>query len=77
MTISFHNVSQVQRKAPEDCEMLLIGNKCDKDPMIEPSKPSELAALYSMSYYPTSAKVGSNVSEAFQQLATALVSAER
>lgn len=77
---SFDNVSkvwleQVQRKAPEDCEMMLLGNKSDQTTTVPECDPSQLASLYSIPYYPTSAKLGSNVSTAFQHLATTLVRA--
>lgn len=64
-------IEDIKEKAPEDIQLLLLGNKCDleSERKISKEQGEELAKKYGMTFYETSVKDDINVREAFQALA--------
>lgn len=64
-------LEDVKKYAGENIICLLIGNKCDEPEVriISKTDAEELAALYNIPYFETSAKAGTNINEAFELLA--------
>ena len=77
---SFSNVRnwmrQIDQNAAENVNRLLIGNKCDIDPSerkVTYQKGQELAAEFNIGFFETSAKLNTNVDEAFKHIAEDIV----
>lgn len=77
---SFTNVRnwmrQIDQNAAENVNRVLIGNKCDVDPSerkIPTEKGKALAGEYGIKFFETSAKLNTNVDEAFQAIAKDIV----
>lgn len=72
---SFDNIriwmDNIAQHANQDVEMMLIGNKCDMEDrrVITTSQGESFAKMHGIRFMETSAKAGSNVYEAFRQLA--------
>ncbi|XP_068090840.1 ras-related protein Rab-8B-like isoform X2 [Hyperolius riggenbachi] len=77
-TSSFENTAMwmkdIQMKAGEEVEVVLLGNKCDKEDEREVSKErgEKLAWQYGIPFFETSAKENTNIDEAFLLLANAI-----
>ena len=62
-------MSDIEENAEKDVELLLFGNKSDKEPrMISQEKGIELSKKYRIPILETSAKTGYNIEEAFSLL---------
>eukprot|EP00316_Scyphosphaera_apsteinii_P016649 CAMPEP_0119312554 /NCGR_PEP_ID=MMETSP1333-20130426/26879_1 /TAXON_ID=418940 /ORGANISM="Scyphosphaera apsteinii, Strain RCC1455" /LENGTH=196 /DNA_ID=CAMNT_0007317195 /DNA_START=96 /DNA_END=686 /DNA_ORIENTATION=- len=68
-------VRNINDNAPQTIDKMLIGNKCDMDGMrqVQTAQGQQLAAEYGMKFFETSARMNTNVSEAFHTLATDVV----
>ncbi|XP_073487629.1 ras-related protein Rab-10-like isoform X1 [Aquarana catesbeiana] len=77
-TNSFENISwwmkDIKMKAGEEVEVVLLGNKCDKEDEREVSKErgEKLAWEYGIPFYETSAKEYINIDKAFLSLSNAI-----
>ncbi|XP_040288433.1 ras-related protein Rab-10-like [Bufo bufo] len=73
-SVSFENTSSwmkdIKMKAGEDVEVVLLGNKCDREDEREVSKErgEKLAWEYGIPFFETSAKENINIEKAFQML---------
>ncbi|XP_044150246.1 ras-related protein Rab-10-like [Bufo gargarizans] len=73
-SVSFENTSlwmkDIKMKAGEDVEVVLLGNKCDREDEREVSKErgEKLAWEYGIPFFETSAKENINIEKAFQML---------
>ncbi|XP_073439833.1 ras-related protein Rab-10-like [Dendrobates tinctorius] len=79
-SVSFENTSSwmkdIKMKAGEDVEVVLLGNKCDREDEREVSKErgEKLAWEYGIPFYETSAKENINIENAFHMLSEAIYS---
>ncbi|KAM4705408.1 ras-related protein Rab-10-like [Rhinophrynus dorsalis] len=77
---SFENIAiwmrDIKRKAGEEVEVVLLGNKCDKEDKREVSKErgEKLAWEFGIPFFETSAKENINIDKAFLMLAEAIYS---
>ncbi|XP_077348750.1 ras-related protein Rab-10-like isoform X1 [Lithobates pipiens] len=77
-TNSFENISlwmkDIKMKAGEEVDVVLLGNKCDKEDEREVSKErgEKLAWEYGIPFYETSAKEYINIDKAFLSLSNAI-----
>ncbi|XP_069477081.1 ras-related protein Rab-10-like isoform X1 [Ambystoma mexicanum] len=77
---SFKNIStwmkDIHQKAGEEVEIILLGNKCDKEHkrVIEKEKGEKLAWEYGIPFLETSAKENLNIDNAFVLLAKSILS---
>ncbi|XP_072267374.1 ras-related protein Rab-10-like isoform X2 [Pyxicephalus adspersus] len=77
-TNSFENISlwmrDIKMKAGEEVEVVLLGNKCDKEDEREVSKErgEKLAWEYGIPFFETSAKENINIDKAFLNLSKAI-----
>eukprot|EP00163_Fabomonas_tropica_P010149 TRINITY_DN201_c0_g1_i9.p1 TRINITY_DN201_c0_g1~~TRINITY_DN201_c0_g1_i9.p1 ORF type:complete len:214 (-),score=57.16 TRINITY_DN201_c0_g1_i9:561-1202(-) len=75
---SFHNVhywlEELDRHAPEDVQLLLVGNKCDLSPhrVISPATIAEFAQSIGVEYVEVSAKEGDGIEKMFNPLSLSL-----
>lgn len=63
-------MADVEKFASESAIKILVGNKCDAEDKrkVSVQEGKDLAARYNISFMETSAKMSSNVNEAFQML---------
>lgn len=74
---SFQNIEnwlkQIQNNAAADVVIVLIGNKCDlKEREVTPEEGKEMADKFSLKFFETSAKEGTNVNEVFYHIASVI-----
>eukprot|EP00118_Oscarella_pearsei_P011908 m.83675 g.83675 ORF g.83675 m.83675 type:complete len:222 (+) comp36361_c0_seq2:22-687(+) len=73
---SFENVKTYwigeieNRCREEETVKILIGNKCDLEAAVSSEEIEEFAHKHSMAYFGTSAKAGTNVEDAFREIAS-------
>jgi len=78
-TKSFDNISKWLKNitdfASDEVERILLGNKCDMEDkrMISSARGQELATTNNITFYETSAKNNTNISDAFVELATKIL----
>jgi small GTP-binding protein len=58
---------------PDDIDIILVGNKCDKKPVVRTEDAEAFAESKQIPYFETSALNGANVDTAFVALATAVL----
>ncbi|XP_063306512.1 ras-related protein Rab-10-like [Pelobates fuscus] len=79
-TLSFENIAMwmkdIKSKAGEDVEVVLLGNKCDKEDERKVSKErgEKLAWEFGMPFFETSAKENINIDKAFLMLSDSIYS---
>ncbi len=70
-------VDMVERYAPENTKMILVGTKADliesRCPQLDYDSVAEMAKDYGMEYFETSAKTGKNVDAAFHRLTSIIL----
>lgn len=67
-----HWMQQISQHADSNVEVLLVGNKCDKDDrVVSEQEGAELAAHFGVPFVETSAKNNTNVEECYGALARA------
>jgi len=68
-------VRNIEGNAPQTVNKILVGNKSDMagERQVSTAQGEALAAEYGMKYFETSARANTNVTEAFQTLATDVV----
>ncbi|KAM3927802.1 ras-related protein Rab-10-like [Leptodactylus fuscus] len=77
-SVSFENTSlwmkDIKMKAGEEVEVVLLGNKCDREDEREVSKErgEKLAWEYGIPFFETSAKQNTNIENAFHMLSEAI-----
>ena len=72
-----HDWIQDFRNARGDAPVLLIGNKIDLENIkVDQDEANEFAKNYHVNFLPTSAKTGSNVEEAFTEIAKTILGKE-
>lgn len=70
-------VDMVERYAPENTKMILVGTKADliesRCDLLDYDSVAEMAKYYGMEYFETSAKTGKNVDAAFHRLTSIIL----
>lgn len=61
-------MAQIRERAKKDVAITLIGNKTDLADSQDFSSGERLASTYNIKFFPTSAKTGANIEEAFMSL---------
>jgi small GTP-binding protein len=67
-------INSVHEKTSGPVEIILVGNKCDKDRQVSTEDAQAFADQYNVRYFETSAKTGMNVEETFLAIAGMVVS---
>ncbi|XP_071965278.1 ras-related protein Rab-13-like [Antedon mediterranea] len=71
-------LKDIERNAPEDVELIIVGNKCDSDArVIATETGSQFAIQRNLTFFETSAKTNINVNNAFETLAQAMAANSR
>jgi GTPase SAR1 family protein len=65
--------SQVTATAPNECAVIIVGNKLDLPPAVAPEKITDWANRHRVKYAAVSALDGTGVQELFRQVADSLV----
>ncbi|KAG7274300.1 hypothetical protein CRUP_023995, partial [Coryphaenoides rupestris] len=71
--------SDVDEKAPEGIQRILVGNKSDEEAgrCVSEEKGKELAAFYGLDFFETSARTNQNISESFTRLTELVLQARK
>jgi small GTP-binding protein len=67
-------MNSIHENMNEPVEIILVGNKCDKDRVVSSEEAQAFADRYKVRYFETSAKTGVNVEETFMAVAAMVVS---
>jgi small GTP-binding protein len=66
-------MAQIRERAKKDVAVTLIGNKTDLADSLDFSSGERLASSYNIKFFPTSAKTGANIEDAFTSLVAEVV----